>query len=65
MLVVAFQSSSVYLSDHIENVEKRALRIIFPVMKYVDAMSRTMLTTLHERRSVLCNRFFSNMISPS
>ena len=28
-------------------------------------MSRIKLTTLHERRSVLCNRFFSNMISPS
>ena len=35
-------------------------------MKYIDAMSREKLTTLHERRSVLYNRFFlSNMISPS
>ena len=55
-----------YLSDQIENVQKRALRIIFPAMKYIDAMSRAKLTTLHERRSVLCNRFFfSNMISSS
>lgn len=54
-----------YLSDQIENIQKRALRIIFPALKYIDSMSRAKLTTLHERRSVLCNRFFSNMISPS
>ena len=47
-----------YLSDQIENVQKRALRIIFPAMKYIDAISRAKLTTLHERRYVLCNRFF-------
>ena len=46
-----------YLSDQIENVQKRALRIIFPAMKYIDAMSRAKLTTLHERRSILRNRF--------
>ena len=34
-------------------------------MKYIDAMSRAKLTTLPERRSVLFNRFFSNMIFPS
>ena len=54
-----------YLSDQIENVQKRVLRIIFSVMKYIDAMSRIKLMSLHERRSVLCNRLFSNMISPS
>ena len=32
-----------YLSDQIENVQKRALRIIFPAMKYIDAMSRANL----------------------
>ena len=47
-----------YLSDQIENVQKRPFRIIFPAMKYIDAMSRAKLTTLHEQRSVLCNRFF-------
>ena len=30
-------------SDQIENVQKRALRIIFPAMKYIDAMSRANL----------------------
>ena len=59
-------SCEYHLSDQIENVQKRALRIIFPAMKYIDAISRAKLTTPHERRYVLCNRFFfSNMISPS
>ena len=50
-------SIPMYLSDQIENVQKRALRIIFPAMKYIDAISRAKLTTLHERRSILRNRF--------
>ena len=33
-----------YLSDQIENVQNRALRIIFPAMKYIQAIERAKLT---------------------
>ena len=46
MRVVAFQSSSVSEGPEyqIENVQNRALRIIFPAMKYIDAISMAKLT---------------------
>ena len=46
-----------YPCDVIENIQRRALRIIFPEFKYADAMSYAGLVTLFLRRSTICEKF--------
>ena len=47
-----------YLSDDIERVQKRALRIILPELCYADATKFINIPLLKERRESLCERFF-------
>ena len=54
----------VYLSNQIEQIQKRALRMIFPSLTYDQAML-TANPSLHDRRSTLCNRLFHHMLDPS
>ena len=51
-----------YLSDQIENVQKRALRIIFLAMKYIDAMSRAHAALLEPK---FRTERFSNGLVPA
>ena len=55
----------VYLSNQVEQIQKRALRVIFPSLTYDQAMLTANLPSLHDRRSTLCNRLFHHMLDPS
>lgn len=46
-----------YLSDLIESVQREALRIILPNLSYDQALVRSGLQTLLERRGQACKRF--------
>ena len=47
-----------YLSEDIEQVQRRTLRILFPVMSYREARHFTGISLLKERRETLCEQFF-------
>ena len=49
-----------YLSDDIERVQRRALRIILPELSYNDARGLINIPSLKERREILCEQFFLN-----
>ena len=54
----AFHTSSPqYLSDDIEHIQEKASRIIYQDLSYTD------LETLYERRTMLCEKLFSNIVS--
>ena len=52
-----------YLSDYIEHIEKRALRIIYQDSSYTGNLERADLDILNERRTMLCEKLFSNIVS--
>ena len=52
-----------YLSEEIEKIQKRAFRIILPTPKYDDALSKTNIMSLRNRREKLCEQFFETNIS--
>ena len=47
-----------YLSDDIERVQRRALRIILPELSYTEARELINIPLLKDRRESLCERFF-------
>jgi hypothetical protein len=51
------------LTNLIESVQKRALRIILPSLAYEDALTRSGLETLASRRSNACQMFVEKMKS--
>ena len=55
----------VKLSDSIERVQKRALRIIFPALHYQEALATTGHgVSLHTRRMELCSKLFTKIKEP-
>ena len=52
-----------YLSDDIEGVQKRALKIISPSMSYTDNLNRFNLQSLKARREDHCRKLFSTVVS--
>ena len=48
-----------YLSDDIEKIQIRALRIVLPTASYQEARQFTGIPLLKERRQTLCPRFFA------
>ena len=46
-----------YLSDQIESIQKRALKIIFLSLCYEDALKKSGLILLHQRREGACITF--------
>ena len=50
-----------YLSDLIEAVRRRALRIIFPDNGYEESLALCTLPTLSQRRDLACIRFIKNL----
>ena len=59
----AFQSSlPAYLSDQIERVQKRVLRILFPEVSYSMALEDAGLKSLFHRREELCSTLFKQIV---
>ena len=54
-----------HLSDHIESVQKRALKIIFPSLSYEDAHKKSGLILLRQRREDACITFLKRTYSSS
>ena len=52
-----------YLSDQIESVQRRALRIAFPEQPYENALTFTKLHKLHHRRELLCKKLYKNILT--
>ena len=50
-----------YLSEEIERIQRRALRVIFPDCSYSEGLAKAGLTTLYDRRSTLCKELFSDI----
>ena len=50
-----------YLSDEIERIQRRALRIIFPACSYSEGLVKAGLPSLYDRSSKLCKELFSNI----
>ena len=53
-----------YLSEELEQVQQRALRIIFGEGSYKDHLEAAGLPTLFERRLLLCEAFYKKMNKP-
>ena len=51
-----------YLSDQIERVQKRVLRILFPEVWYSKALEDAGLKTLFHRREELCSSLFKQVV---
>ena len=54
----------VKISDSIERVQKRALRITFPALHYQEALATTGCVSLHTRRMELCSKLFTKINEP-
>ena len=52
----------VYLSNELEGVQKRAMRIIFPLCSYNEALVESGLTKLSDRRQELVDKLFKNIL---
>ena len=52
-----------YLSDQIESIQKRALKIIFPSLCYKDALKKSGLILLCQRREDACITFLKRSYS--
>ena len=53
-----------YLSNDIERIQRRALKIIHPSLSYNEALVVCNMSTLHLRREQLCQTFFKNKVVP-
>jgi hypothetical protein len=51
-------------SKLLESIQKHAMNIINPNMKYTETLTLFNITTLHKRRTQLCKTFFQRMLSP-
>ena len=49
-------------SDTIESVQKRVMNLIYPRLKYTEALQKSKIKTLAGRRRDLCQRFFNNVL---
>ena len=54
-----------FLSEEIERIQKRAMRIIFPGISYSSALAESGLLSLHERREFLSNKLFNDIVISS
>ena len=52
------------LSDAIESVQRRALRIIHPGVEYNTVLGTLNLQKLHDRRVHLCHKLFKDIVKP-
>ena len=59
--VTVFAGLPQFLCNALEKVQKRALAIIFPSIPYDQALSKSGLVTLEQRREAACMRFINNI----
>ena len=52
------------LNNQLEDIQRRALRIIYPQMSYKDSVTQFGLPTLYDRRELLCESFYKNATRP-
>ena len=52
-----------YLSAELEQLQKRAMRIIFPFISYRDALQQARLETLSARRELITSKLFESISS--
>ena len=52
---------SKYLSDELERIQKRALRIIYPFTSYSEALEKCDLPYLYDRRNTLTSKIFEEI----
>ena len=52
-----------YLSAELEQLQKRAMRIIFPFTSYRDALQQARLETLSARRELITSKLFESISS--
>jgi hypothetical protein len=57
-------SFTINLSDKIERVQKRTMRIIYPTLSYDAALDQAKCSTLRARRDALCIKTFDKMRQP-
>jgi hypothetical protein len=53
-----------YLSDKIEAIQKRALRLIYPGDSITTILAEKNIPTLHNRRTDICKDYFEKMKDP-
>ena len=51
-----------FLSEKIERIQKRAMRITFPGISYSSALAESGLLSLHERREFLSNKLCNDIV---
>ncbi len=51
-------------SKLLESIQKRAMNIIKTNMKYTETLTFFKATTIHERSTQLCQRFFQGILKP-
>ena len=50
-----------YLSEEIERIQRRALRVIIPDCSYSEGLAKAGLTTLYDKRRTLCKELFNDI----
>ena len=60
---VFHNSLTQYLSDDLESIQKRAIKIIFPGITYNEALNITNVQKLKTRRQELTNKLFQEIVS--
>lgn len=50
-----------YLTDDLERIQRRSLRVIYPGLSYKAALTKAELPTLEERRESLCNKLYNQI----
>ena len=52
-----------YLSNELESIQRRAMRIIIPDLKYADAIKYAGISTLFDRRAQLSSHLFKDIVN--
>lgn len=60
---VVFANLPKYLSQDLERIQRRALAIIFPLIPYVNTLTKAVILTLQERRTTACTKFVQKVSS--
>ena len=55
----SFHSSlPAYLSDQLERIQKRSLRVIYPDLSYSEVLTKSSMSTFQDRRELSCPKLF-------
>ena len=58
-----WQNMSDFISYKMESIQKRAMRIIFPLMSYNEALNALNLTALSDRQAHLCQVYIDRLLN--